>query len=128
MTGTKYPIFKCLRRGQKGFTLIELLIVVAILGIVAGVVIPNATAYFGRGKEEAMRTELDTVQTAMFAIMSDAEASNVTELGTETNILTNLPTLPGGDHTFKKYLSKDGVTKYYYTWDDSGDVTCANTT
>lgn len=123
MIGTKYPIFKCLRHGQKGFTLIELLIVVAILGIVAGVVIPNATAYFGRGKEEAIATETDTVQTAMFAAMSDFEVSNVTA-GGPTNNLTGLPTeCPLGD-----YLSKDGVTKYYYSWDGTGDVTCANTT
>lgn len=127
MTRTKYPIFKCLRRGQKGFTLIELLIVVAILGIVAGVVIPNATAYFGRGKAEAILTETDTVQTAMFAIMSDAEASNVTAQSSATNNLTGKPG-GTGDHTFDDYLSKDGVTKYYYTWTDDGDVTCANTT
>ncbi len=124
MTGTKYPIFKCLRRGQKGFTLIELLIVVAILGIVAGVVIPNATAYFGRGKEEAILTETDTVQTAMFAAMSDHEVAAVGNQTTATNVLTSLPALcPLGP-----YLSKNGVTKYYYTWTSDGDVTCANTT
>ena len=124
MTGTKYPLFKCLHRGQKGFTLIELLIVVAILGIVAGVVIPNATAYFGRGKEEAMRTETDTVQTAMFAGMSDAEVSAVTAQTTATNVLTDKPT----ECHLGPYLSKNGVTKYYYTWDSKGDVACANMT
>lgn len=124
MLKTKYPIFKCLRHGQKGFTLIELLIVVAILGIVAGVVIPNATAYFGRGKAEAILTETDTVQTAMFAAMSDAEVAAVGNQPTATNVLTSLPALcPLGD-----YLSKNGVTKYYYTWTSDGDVTCANTT
>ena len=123
MTGTKYPIFKCLRHGQKGFTLIELLIVVAILGIVAGVVIPNATAYFGKGKEEAMRTETDTVQTAMFAAMSDAERETVTA-GGPTNVLTSLP----AECPLGPYLSKYGVTKYYYNWTSDGDVTCVNMT
>ncbi len=123
MSKTKYPIFKCLRHGQKGFTLIELLIVVAILGIVAGVVIPNATAYFGRGKEEAMRTETDTVQTAMFAAMNDAEVENVTA-GGPTNLLTALPI----ECPLEDYLSKHAVTKYYYNWTSDGDVTCANMT
>jgi len=123
MTGTKYPIFKCLRHGQKGFTLIELLIVVAILGIVAGVVIPNATAYFGRGKTEAMQTEKDTVQTAMFAAMSDAEVANVTAQTTATNVLTAIPT----ECPLGPYLSKDGVAKYYYTWDDAGEISQTET-
>ena len=124
MSKTKYPIFKCLRHGQKGFTLIELLIVVAILGVVAGVVIPNATAYFGKGKEEAMRTETDTVQTAMFAAMSDFERETVTAQPTATNVLTDKPT----ECPLGTYLSKNGVTKYYYTWTTDGDVTCANMT
>ncbi|MBI2830422.1 MAG: prepilin-type N-terminal cleavage/methylation domain-containing protein, partial [Chloroflexi bacterium] len=29
------------RRGQKGFTLIEILIVLAVLGVLAAVVVPN---------------------------------------------------------------------------------------
>ena len=69
MPKTKYPIFKCLHRGQKGFTLIELLIVIAILGIIAAVVIPNLGRFMGRGKVEAANAEAHNVQTAVTACM-----------------------------------------------------------
>jgi len=69
MPRTKYPVFKCLHRGEKGFTLIELLVVIAILGILAAVVIPNLGRFMGRGKVEAANTEAHNVQTAVTACM-----------------------------------------------------------
>ena len=70
-----------------------------------------------------MRTETDTVQTAMFAAMSDAERETVTA-GGPTNVLTSLP----AECPLGPYLSKYGVTKYYYNWTSDGDVTCVNMT
>jgi len=59
------------KRGEKGFTLIELLIVVAILGVLAAVVIPNVGRFIGRGEEEAGETELSNIQAAVTAMMTD---------------------------------------------------------
>ena len=59
------------RKGEKGFTLIELLIVVAILGVLAAVVIPNVGRFLGRGEEEARRTEYHNVSSAVIAMMVD---------------------------------------------------------
>lgn len=67
MPKTKYPIFKCLHRGQKGFTLIEMLIVIAILGVIAAVVVLNVGGFLGMGEKEAFCTEGDTVQAAAMA-------------------------------------------------------------
>ncbi len=59
------------KRGEKGFTLIELLIVVAILGVLAAVVIPNVGRFIGAGEEEAAATELSNMQSAVTSMMTD---------------------------------------------------------
>ena len=56
---------------EKGFTLIELLIVVAILGVLAAVVIPNVGRFLGRGEAEARRTEFHNVASAIISMMTD---------------------------------------------------------
>jgi type II secretion system protein G len=54
-----------MRKNAKGFTLIELLIVVAIIGIIAAIAIPNLLNAIDRGKQKRTMADLRSVGTSV---------------------------------------------------------------
>ena len=60
-----------IKKNQKGFTLIELLIVVAIIGILAAIAIPNLLTAMQRAKQKRTMADMRTIATAWEARATD---------------------------------------------------------
>ncbi|SHI69365.1 type II secretion system protein G [Malonomonas rubra DSM 5091] len=64
-------MLKKFRKNQKGFTLIELLIVVAIIGILAAIAIPQFASYRQKAFNSAAQSDVKTIKTSLEGFYTD---------------------------------------------------------
>jgi len=85
-------------RNRKGFTLIELMIVVAIIGILAAIAIPNFLRFQAKSKQSEARELLSSIYTAEVAYYA------------ENNVFSDFATIGYTASSTPKYYTSNTYT------------------
>jgi type IV pilus assembly protein PilA len=112
-------------RKQHGFTLIEILVVIAILGAIAAVAIPNVLDFIGKGATDAAKAEQHNLTVAVSAALYDITIDDTLEFVYDEKARIwdpNAEDVAKGDPAY--YLDK--VTQYKWAISENGMVTPAS--
>lgn len=89
-------------RKDRGFTLLEILIVVAIIGLIASLIVPNIIGRYEKSKEEIAKAQVEMLSSAIEAFKLD--------MGRYPNSLDEL--INGNDPNWRgPYLAKRQIPK-----------------
>jgi|WetSurMetagenome_2_1015567.scaffolds.fasta_scaffold244448_1 general secretion pathway protein G len=105
---------------ERGFTLIELLIVVAILGIIAAIAIPNLILAIQRAKQKQAMSEIRSLSTAVNSYATDTSHFALGS-GSYQNVDAVTEVVQLAPDYLKRVPSMDPWnTTYQYAADDKG--------
>jgi len=101
---------------NKGFTLIELLVVIFIIGVLAGIILPNMMSARERARDSKRKQDLNEIKTALRLYYNDNQAYPTGaipsgEFGMDGEYIKSVPTDP---------VNTDSYV-YSYLQTDSGD-------
>lgn len=111
-----------MRKGQKGFTLIELMIVVAIIGILAAIAIPNFISFKKKAIISSAIANLETLRSALTQYAADRDDGCYPENATWSDLPNmlgnyglNFPTSMAGVKWAHFSYTRDGASCVLYT-------------
>ena len=92
------------RRASRGFTLIELMVVLAILGVLAALIVPNVIGRADDARVTAARTDVNNLMQALKLYRLDNQSYPAAEQGLQALVIK--PTAGPAPLNWKPYLDK----------------------
>ena len=117
-----------IKKREGGFTLIELLIVIAIIGILAAIAIPQFNQYKARAYDTASKADLHNIYLACKAYWSDTgsdQSCSETEAGEATYGFAPSPGVTvsaSGNETGWSATAKHASSSTTFTMNASGNI------